>query len=184
MKLSQVCAYANWPTEAFEVWKWCKSDRPAKDIAKEMRSLFLVVFSRVDGVKAFEELEHASRTVGMTDTEIDIQNEIASRILQEARFAHYLGKCLDKERLQYFAPSKVLSQGTVVIRGNDVIIQNEEPNPHKLSDEDDRILSIRKILGDDPLRVTSDRLRASLGADWNYLFDWKEHFDVRLKRRR
>lgn len=25
MKLSQVCAYANWPTEAFEVWKWCKS---------------------------------------------------------------------------------------------------------------------------------------------------------------
>ena len=182
MRIAQVCAYANWPTETFEVWKWCRSDRPSKDIAREMRSLFLVVFSRVDGVRGLEELEHASRTVGKTDMEVDVATEAASKILQEARFAHCLGKCLDEEILQYFAASKVLSKGTVVIQGDNVVIQYEEPKSHKLSDEDKRVLLTRKILGDDPLRVSSDVLRASLGQEWNYLFDWKEQFHVKLKR--
>jgi hypothetical protein len=148
-----------------------------------MGSLFLVVFSRVDGVKGLEELEHASRTVGKIDTEVDVPTEVASKILQEARFAHYLGKCLDKERLQYFAPSKVLSQGTIDIREDDVVIKYEIPKPHKLSDEDESVLSMRETLGDDPSRVLSDRLRASLGQEWDYLFDWKERFHVNLKRR-
>jgi hypothetical protein len=182
MRIAQVCAYANWSTEAFEVWKWCRSDRPSKEIAREMGSLFLVVFSRVNGVRGLEELKYASRTVGKTDVEVEVTTEATSKILQEARFTHYLGRCLDKERLQYFAPSKVLSKGTVVIQGDNVIIQYEEPKSHKLSDEDKKVLIIRKILGDDPLRVSSDILRASLGQDWNYLFDWKEQFHIRLKR--
>jgi hypothetical protein len=183
MRIAQVCAYANWPTEAFEVWKWCRSDRPSKDIAREMGSLFLVVFSRVDGVKAFEELEHASRTIGMIDWEVDVQDEVVSTILQEARFSYYRGKCLDKERLQYFAPSKVLLSGTIVIHGNDVVIQNEIQQPQKHSDKEERVLSTNEIQTDHQLRITSDMLRTSLGEDWNYLFDWKEHFQVKLKRR-
>lgn len=147
-----------------------------------MSSLFLIVFSRVDGARGLEELKHASRTVGKTDMEVDVATEAASKILQEARFTHCLGKCLDKERLQYFAPSKVLSRGTVVIQGDNVVIQYEEPKSHKLSNEDKKVLLTRKILGDDPMRVSSDILRASLGQEWNYLFDWKEQFHVKLKR--
>lgn len=184
IRITQVCAYANWPTESFEVWKWCESHKPKKEIAKIMRSLFLTIFSRVVLDKGLEELEHASRTVGITDEEIDVPVRTASKILQTARFARYLGECLDKKRLQYFAPSKVISQGIIIVRRNGLVIQPEIPKPRQLSCEEKRILFIREILGDDSMRVKSDMLRASLGQEWNYLFAWKEGFDVKTKRRR
>ncbi|MGH7245956.1 MAG: hypothetical protein ACREGI_03415 [Candidatus Levyibacteriota bacterium] len=178
MIITQVCAYANWPDESFEVWKWFEADKPQKEIVKNMESLFTVVFSRVVQDKKLEDLKNASKTIGRSDIEKTITFSSRDKIVKTAKFAHYLGECLDKKRLQYFAPKKILSSGIATVANNSLKIKYEKPKSGSLTKSELELLVIRKELGDDPKRVRSDAQRVFLGKEWNYLFNWKESFGI------
>lgn len=179
MYISQVCAYANWTTESLEVWKWCSRGRPSNDVFRDMESLFYAVFSKVVIEKSVEDLEKASRTIGMTYDKIEL-TEKNRDLLKIAFYTQYMGKCLDKDRLQYFAPNKILKHGTVKLQNNRMIINPMKiPKNIELDDSVETLLLIRRYLGDDPNRIEADRLRASLGKEWNYLFNWKREFNLK-----
>lgn len=177
MIITQVYAYANWPDESFEVWKWFESNKSHKEIAKNIQSLFVTVFPKIVSTKTLEDLKSASRTIGRTDVRTKVSKPQA-RLLNTVSFAHYSGICLDKKRLQYFSPIDVFTSGTITIDHNNLKIKHEKVKKRSLTDEEEGILSLRKHLMDDPKRIRADRLRGSLGKEWNYLFDWKESFDI------
>ena len=178
MEISQVCAYANWPDESLEVWKWCERNRSTKNIVREMKSLFLIIYAEEVAEKGVSELLKASRTIGMTDLTVQVANDTVKDILRTVFFAHYGGRCLDKERLQYFAPDEILTQGTRILDGNKLIIASStSPGRKDLGENAKLPLPTRKGLGN---ALEQNRLLATLGKQWNYLFDWKVDFRVEL----
>ncbi len=122
-RLVQACAYANWTGESFEVWKWFRAGDPRKKISRELRSLFPYIFSLVVTSKTSREIAQLSFTVAGTDIELTVQGALARNLLGKVYYAWYVGRCLDKERLQYFAPEKVLENGEAVILPADLKIR-------------------------------------------------------------
>jgi hypothetical protein len=175
--ISQVCAYANWPDESFEVWRWYNYNREFKRIAKEMRYLFLQIYSNVAITKSFEDLKRSAFTVGMVYPEEVMMSKTEIEGLSSVlRFGWYKGHCLDMEKLQYFAPEKMIVQGWVKVMDVNrkeayVIFENDS-----LNNKPNKILKLREFLGDDPNNTLTNRLRYKLGLDWNYLFKEKIKF--------
>ena len=172
MEVSQVCAYANWANESIEVWKWCAKNKPRKDIVREMKSLFLIVYAQVVPDKCLEELEEASCTIGMTDLAIQVTDTVLRKIGHTAFFARYRGKCLDEKRLQYFAPDKILTKGTLFVDRNRVIVT---PLTREDKKENEKV-ELEENSDLDTDEANTNRLLEALGEDWNYLFDWKASF--------
>lgn len=180
MRLNQVCAYANWADESFEIWRLYSSDRSHKEISKEMRSLFLWIFSQVATYKSIEELEHATFTIGGTDGGIEVSSSKAKKIKKRIYFGWYKGVCLDEKRLQYFRPDRIIKQGLVKLIDKNEVEICEIPNARKPKTAvPDRIFLLRKILGDDPKRLEVDTSRSRLGLQADFLFDWKEQYRIK-----
>lgn len=181
-KLTQVCAYANWPDESFEIWRLYPVNKSHREISKEMRSLFLWIFSHISS-KGIEELEHASFTIGGTDEEMEVDSSKARNAVKRIYFGWYRGSCLDKDRLQYFKPDGIIKHGIVEIIGNNQADFYEIPKlgwgkeSHKLN----LSLLLRRMLGDDPKRVEVDRMRSKLGLQADFLFNWKEEYQMKKR---
>ncbi len=137
----------------------------------------MVLFSKVTE-KKIKDLKTASRTIGRTDTEMNVTKSNFAKISQEASFTHYVGMCLDQKRLQYFAPLKVIKTGRTIFNNGTLEIREEKVKPRKITKEENLKLALRQTFKDDPKRIKIDRLRASLGKEFDYLFDWKESFDI------
>jgi hypothetical protein len=177
--ISQVCAYANWPDESFEVWRWYDYNREIKQIAKEMRNLFLRIYSNVAITKSFEDLKQSVFTVGMVyPEEVTLSRSEIEELSSVLRFGWYKGYCLDMERLQYFVPEKIIIQGWVkVIDIDKKEAYAFEKSKKRLSNSRAvEFLKLRRSFRDDPKGVLVNELRYKLGLDWNYLFEKKTKF--------
>ena len=184
-KLTQVCAYANWSDESFEIWRLYPTNKSHKQISREMRSLFSWIFSHISG-KGLEELENASFTIGGTDEGMEIKSSKVKNIARRIYFGWYRGCCLDKDRLQYFKPNEIVKHGIVKIIGNNQAEFCEMPKlsgvekAHRLNLN----LVLRRMLGDDPKRIEVDKMRLKLGLQTDFLFDWKIEYEIKKKRMR
>ncbi len=182
VKVAQVCAYANWPRESFEVWRWYPSNKSFRQVTKEMRSLFLQIYSHVAINKELEALKDAVFTIGMTySEEKPVELSILPKLTEVLHFAWYLGHCLDMQRLQYFAPERVIVRGWVKvseIENKEAYVLINSKQMADLSDSSDIIWELKKLLGNDPYKVEIDRLRWKLGLEWDYLFERKKRFKM------
>lgn len=183
IKLTQVWTYANWPSESFEIWRFYPANKSHKEISKEMRSLFIWIFSNIAN-KDPEELENACFTVGGNDVGMEVKSSKVKEIIKKIYYGWYHGNCLDKDRLQYFKPIRIIKQGIVyLIEENQVefyeILKSNIKNKRiKLSPK----LVLRRMLGDDPKRIEVDEMRLILGLQSDILFDWKEEFQIKTKK--
>jgi len=179
----QVCAYANWPTESFEIWRLYPTTTPRKKISREMRSLFLWIFSEIVGDKKMENLSTATFVVGGIDEGIELNPSEAEEVRKRIYYGWYLGRCLDLQRLQYFKPEKIIKLGFVKLIGKDKAEFYEKTNTElqKLPSGIDKVLQLRRILGDDPKRIEVDKGRFKLGLPADFLFSWKEKYEIKIK---
>lgn len=183
IKLMQVCAYANWLTESFEIWRLYPIAVPRKKISREMRSLFLWIFSEVVDDKGMEDLSAATFVIGGTDDEIELNFSEAEEVKNKIYYGWYLGKCLDLQRLQYFKPEKIIKSGFVKLtRDNKAeFYETSSAKLQKSPPEIGKVLQLRRILGDDPKRIEVDKYRFKLGLPADFLFSWKEKYEFKNK---
>jgi len=184
-KLVQVCAYANWLDESFEIWRLYPANRSHKGILKEMRSLFLWIFSQVAINKALEDLECSSFTIGGVDDEVDVDLLRAGDITKRVYYGWYHGRCLDKERLQYFTPEKIIKHGVVELgEKNEAKVYELTKSIKTEKHPESPKLELRRMLGDDPKRIEIDEMRSKLGLPSDFLFDWKVEYQMKKKPKR
>jgi len=144
-----------------------------------MRSLFLWIFSHITNKDA-EQLEGASLTVGGTDEGAEVGASKARDIMKRIYYGWYQGTCLDKDRLQYFKPKKIIKHGVVRLMGNNQVKVYELPKPTiRKTTPITSILELRRMLGDDLKRIEIDAMRSKLGLQTDVLFDWKKEYETR-----
>lgn len=185
-KLTQVCTYANWPNESFEIWRLCPVSLGYKKISKEMRALFMWIFPEIVTNKAIEDLANASFIVGGTDEEIEFNQSEAQDIIKKVYYGWYSGRCLDAQRLQYFKLEKIIKRGIVKLldRNHLEICEATTAFTRKQSHEINIILELRRTLGDDPKRIEIDESRLKFELPANNLFSWKEEFNIQKRKRK
>lgn len=177
-RLVQVCVYANWHSESFEIWRFYHINRSRNEISKEMRSLFLWIFSQITNMTA-EDLESATFTIGGTDEGSEVGSAKAKDITRRIYYGWYQGVCLDKDRLQYFKPERIIKHGIVeLLRDNEADVY-ELPKPKVIEPTPSFTLELRRMLGDDPKRIEIDKMRSRLGLQTDVLFDWKKEYRIR-----
>jgi len=186
VRLMQVCAYANWPTESFEIWRLYPINTPRKKISREMRSLFLWIFSEIVDNKGMKELSTATFVLGVTDEGIELNISEAEEIKKRVYYGWYVGRCLDLQRLQYFKREKTIKLGFVKLIGKDKAEFYEKTSTklQRLQPEINKVSQLRRILGDDPKRLEMDEGRFKLGLPGGFLFSWKEEYKMRLNNKR
>jgi len=184
VRLIQVCAYANWPTESFEIWCYYPLNTSRRKILRKTFSLFKYVFSEVVDNKGLDKLSKANFTIGRIDSILELNLSEASELKRRVYYGWYQGKCLDLKRLQYFNPKKIIKKGYLIFIDRNKIEHHEYSlsKSKKASLEANKLLQLRRLLGDDPKRIEIDENRFRLGLPANFLFLWKENVKLRTRK--
>jgi len=160
--LIQLVAWHNTPDESFVVWKWFDLGREG-DLQKELYRVFQEIYSRIVKNKDFESLRKGSFRIGSTDDEVLVDRNDTYPRDDVIRFAWYEGHCLDKEKLSYFVPERVIVEG--VVRVDDI----KDLSKYRIQTGKGNLREFESVLQD----VTGEREgRVRLGP-FSLSFRWK-----------
>lgn len=109
----QAIALVNWPNEALEVTKWFRQTKSFEEISKTMHWIFMKIYSHFLSDKSLEEIEKGNFLIARYDVVQTVDAKSAFKITSMIHYQRLAGECLDKERLMYFAQSKVLLSGDI-----------------------------------------------------------------------
>jgi len=174
----QLVAWKNWSNLSLELTWWARHGSDPKQKLKQVHRAFMEVYSRLLENHAIEDIQGATFTTGMSD---QILRTIPKDDLETtAVYFLYRGRCLDEENLSYFCPEEVLATGRVLLRPNGTITIEPLPSPRKrrISPEQQAVLNLRRVLGDDPKRIEMDEGRVIHGIQANVLLSLKKTVKV------
>jgi hypothetical protein len=110
--LVQLVAWANWPNESFEVWKWFDI-RSGKEKTTDLNRIFQEIYSRIVPNRDFESLKKAGFRISSADGPMRAAEQEGRPPEEIVHFAWYRGHCLDEGKLSYFVSEEVIVQGAV-----------------------------------------------------------------------